>query len=92
VDSGASSEVRVFDGATEARLDDFYAYGPGFTGGVRVGSLETGGAPPPIDLLFGAGPGGGPHTRALDALSLSELDSFFAYDQNFHGGVFVGGD
>jgi hypothetical protein len=87
-----SPEVRVFDGPSEALRNDFYAYSPQLTGGVRVGTLETSGAPPAIDLLFGAGSGAGAQTRVLDVLSLAELDNFFAFDANFQGGIFVGGD
>jgi hypothetical protein len=43
-------------------------------------------------LVVGAGPSCGPHVRVLDALTLTELDSFFAYDAHFQGGVFGGGD
>src|SRR5262249_53877657 len=33
----AAPEVRLFDGATLAKLDDFYAFDPRFLGGVFVG-------------------------------------------------------
>jgi hypothetical protein len=41
------------------------------------------------DLLVGAGAGGGPHVRVLDAASGAEVRGFFAYDAAFTGGVRV---
>ncbi len=44
-------------------------------------------------MVLGAGPGGGPHVRALrflgPGLPVQELASFFAYAPAFAGGVFV---
>jgi hypothetical protein len=34
---GAAPELRLFDGATLAKLDDFYAFDPRFLGGVFIG-------------------------------------------------------
>jgi hypothetical protein len=41
------------------------------------------------EVIVGAGPGGGPHVRVLDGLSFHETESFFAYEPDFQGGVFV---
>jgi hypothetical protein len=38
--------------------------------------------------LTGAGPGGGPHVRILEATGALRAE-FFAFDPNFHGGVNV---
>jgi hypothetical protein len=43
------------------------------------------------DILTGVGPGGTPHVRVFDGLSAAALDSFFAFDAAFAGGVFVAG-
>ena len=44
---------------------------------------------PPIPFLVtGAGPGGGPHVK-LFSRDLSLLESFYAFDPSFTGGVFV---
>ena len=42
-----------------------------------------------VDLITGAGPGGGPHVRVLSGTDLRELHSFFAYAPGFAGGVSV---
>jgi subtilisin-like proprotein convertase family protein len=87
---GGGPEVRVFSGADGTALQGFFPYDPNFHGGVRVslvGDLNNDGL---ADLVTGAGIGGGPHVQVLDGVTLSSLDSFFAYDPNFHGGVWVG--
>jgi hypothetical protein len=38
-----------------------------------------------VDVVTGAGPSGGPHVRALDAITLSSLDELFAFDPAFGG-------
>ncbi len=43
----------------------------------------------PAVLVTGAGSGGGPHVRVMDAATLQERLSFFAYDTRFTGGVRV---
>src|SRR5687768_7509976 len=41
VDSGFASHVKAFSGATGAELRSFFAYGAGFTGGVRVAAGDV---------------------------------------------------
>ncbi len=88
-DAGAGPHVRVFSGANGALLRSFFAYGPGFGGGVRVaaGDLNGDGR---ADIITGAGPSGGPHVKVFDGVSNAELASFFAYDPGFLGGIYVG--
>jgi hypothetical protein len=87
---GAGPHVEVFDGASGSLLRSFFAYDPSFTGGVRVATADSNGDGK-ADLVTGAGPGAGPHVKLFDGLSLTVLDSFFAYDATFTGGVSVGG-
>jgi hypothetical protein len=75
----------------------FYAFNPGFRGGVRVttgnfdGDYQT-----PDSLVVGAGPGGGPHIiiynmqqdPATGLITVAGIrDQFMAYDPRFTGGV-----
>ena len=89
-DSGGASHVKVFDGATNAEIRSFFAYGGGFTGGVRVGSsdLNNDGF---ADIITGAGPGSaGGHVKAFDGVTGAEIRSFFAYGGSVDG-VYVAG-
>ncbi len=91
---GGGPHVRVFDGRllmTTQRvveLLNFMAYADSFRGGVNVATGDVNGDGR-SDLIVGAGPGGGPHVRVIDALSRTDLQSFLAYDPNFRGGVNV---
>src|SRR5262249_22119327 len=88
VASGAGPHVKVFDGVTGAEVYSFYAYDPGFQGGVfvAVGDVNGDGR---ADVVTGAGPGAGPHVMVFSGADLSVLASFFAYDPSFRGGVRV---
>ncbi len=82
--------MKVFDGGNaNVVLQSFLAYSASFSGGVRVGAIDRNGDGR-AEILTGAGPGGGPHVRAFDALTAAQLDSFFAFDANFSGGLWVG--
>jgi hypothetical protein len=87
-DSGAPPIVRVFDGPTGKSIRTFFAYSAFFTGGVRVAAGDVNGDGV-ADIITGAGPGGGPHVKVFDGVNGNLLDSFFAFDANFPGGVFV---
>src|SRR5262249_12238023 len=109
---GGSPHVKVIDGSKINMLQDnavisdsavvaqFYAYSPFFNGGVSVAAADVNGDPI-LDIVTGAGPGGGPHVKAIDGTRLNQLDSdaeisnsaligqFYAYDPGFSGGVSV---
>ncbi len=90
--SPAGSRVRVFDGANNARVRDFFAYTQSFLGGVNVAAIDINGDR--IDeVVTGAGVGGGPHVKAFDVRTdtIVELESFFAFEETFRGGVVVAG-
>src|SRR5262249_38941684 len=66
----------------------FFAYSPGFKGGVRVAAGDINGDGH-VDVITGAGPGGGPLVNAYDGANGALIRSFYAYDAGFSGGVFV---
>jgi hypothetical protein len=57
---------------------------------VRVGAVDVAGLGQ-SDLLTGAGPGRGPQLEVLDGITLAAVNSFFAFNPNFTGGIYVGG-
>jgi hypothetical protein len=86
--AGGGPHVRVVDGRTQAQLYSFFAFNSAFRGGVNVaaGRLNSDVF---ADIVVGAGRGGGPHVRAFSGTDLKKLVGFFAYDQEFTGGVYV---
>lgn len=88
--AGGGPHVKVFDGTNLNVLHSFFAYDPSFIGGVRVAAGDVNGDRF-SDIITGAGPGAGPHVKLFDGTNLNVLHSFFAYDPNFTGGVFVAG-
>jgi hypothetical protein len=86
--SGGGPNVRIFNGSDATMIASYFAYDPGFTGGVRVavGAFDSQGH---ASIVTSPGPSGGPHVRAKDAATLADLDSFFALDPQFTGGVFI---
>lgn len=63
-------------------------YAASFKGGIRVGAVEAQGQ---VNLLTGPGPGTPAVVNVFDGISTSVLDSFFAYESDFTGGLFVAG-
>ncbi len=82
--------VKVFDGRTGQQLLDFFAFDPNFLGGVQVGVGDVDGDKI-VDIIVGSGPGAGPHVKVFRSIDQLLLDSFFAYEPKFPGGVFVAG-
>ncbi|MFM7097108.1 MAG: beta strand repeat-containing protein [Gemmataceae bacterium] len=86
--SGPTGAVSIFYGSgATSRLEPF---GPAFTGGIRVGAAlgafnNLTNTYPPY-LLVAAGPGGGPQVSLFDS-NLNIVDAFFAFPENFTGGV-----
>src|SRR5205807_1137270 len=86
---GGGPAVKVFDGATGALLQSFFAYDPGFTGGVFVAAGDVNGDGK-ADIIVGPGAGSGPNVRVFDGANVSNvLRDFMAYDLSFTGGVSV---
>jgi len=112
-DSGGGPHVKVIDAtklgqllpnsqiADSALVGQFYAYDPRFTGGVRVAAADLNGDGV-LDIVTGAGPGGGPHVKVIDGSKLQDLlpnsqiadgaliGQFYAYTPTLsRGGVYV---
>ncbi len=91
--AGGAAHVRLWHSlghpADTGPFAEFLAYDPRFTGGVSVAAsdLDGNGA---VEVITGAGPGGGPHVEAFRAADQARLLSFYAFDPAFTGGVFVG--
>lgn len=79
--------VRIYDAQGEWTEQEFFAYSVSFRGGVNVaaGDIDGDGTD---EIVTGPGPGGGPQVRVFDQNGAPVLQ-FFAYDQNFRGGVNV---
>jgi hypothetical protein len=96
--SGSAAHVKVFDGfivsglpfpALGSEIRSFIAYDPGFTGGVYVAAGDVNGDGT-ADIITGAGRGSaGGHVKVFRGSDLSLLNSFFAYEPTFRGGVRV---
>lgn len=86
--AGGGPHVRIFN-SLGAPIGGFFAYDPGFPGGVRVATGDVTGDG--VDeIITGAGPGGGPHVRAF-RLDGSVVANFYAYSPAFSSGVYVSG-
>ena len=85
---GGGPHVEVFDGKTGQMIQSFFAYAPNFTGGVNIAVADVNGDGF-ADIVTGAGAGGGPHVEVFSGKDGSLLQSFFAYDAGFSGGVSV---
>ena len=88
VDYGGGSVVQI-NYANGTNLS-FFAYSPTYTGGVRVALGDVNGDGY-NDLITGTGVGGGPHIKVYNLISGRpvEMASFFAFEPNFMGGVYV---
>ena len=86
---GGGPHVRIFnkDGGV---IGQFFAYNKNFRGGVNVSAGDVDGDGE-VEIVTGAGFGGGPQVRIFKKDGRS-IGQFFAYDKNFRGGVkvFVG--
>ncbi len=78
--------IRIFDNHANVKKQ-FFAYNKNFRGGVNVaaGDVDNDGL---AEIITGAGPGGAPHVRVFKPNSRL-LGSFYAYEDEFSGGVNV---
>jgi hypothetical protein len=90
-DLGLHGDVKVFrtDGTEIAH---FAPYGISWRGAVNVAVVRTAGAATD-EVVTGPGPGGGPDVKVWrwTGSEFAEVASWYAYDPNFAGGVYVAG-
>jgi hypothetical protein len=87
-DASGGPHVKVFSGKDGSVLQSFFAFGPTFTGGVRVAAQDINGDGR-ADIVTGAGPGGAPIVEAFSGVNGQLIFSAMAYAPNFTGGVYV---
>jgi hypothetical protein len=87
--AGGAPHVKAFDAISGNELLSFMAYDSTFLGGVFVaaGDLNSNGS---TQIVTGTGFGGAAHVKIFESRTLAELNSFYAYDAAFIGGVRVG--
>ncbi len=82
-----SAEVKLFAGDSHQLIESFLIFPDQFKGGATVATGDFGGDG--IDeVVVGAGPGGGPQVRVFTADG-AELNNFFAFNDEFRGGLSV---
>jgi hypothetical protein len=85
---GHEPVVTVFSGRNTQPITSFLAYERAFHGGVFVAAADTRGDGR-AEVVTGAGTNGGPHVRMFEPATGRLVSEFFAYDQQFLGGVRV---
>jgi uncharacterized delta-60 repeat protein len=88
--AGGPPVFKVFDARTGALREQQFVFGPGFTGGVRVGAVDANGDFRD-DIIAGMGVGGRPRVLVVDSNGGGVLDSFAAFDPGVTSGLFVTG-
>ncbi|MFN6049824.1 MAG: transporter, partial [Planctomycetia bacterium] len=92
--AGGGPHVQVFSGANYSNIASFFAFEPTFTGGISVAGGDVNGDGY-VDVVIGAGPGGGPRVLAFSGEQLAQsgslvaLANFWAFDVGVNRGVFV---
>ncbi|MFL5330678.1 MAG: peptidylprolyl isomerase [Gemmataceae bacterium] len=87
--AGGAPLVSVFEPFNGNRNErNFFAYDPSFHGGVNVGVANISDSKG-LDIVTGAGPGGGPHVQVFNSATGNAIRSFYAYDAHYTGGVDV---
>lgn len=84
---GRESLIKVFDHRASLRKQ-FLAYGRNWRGGVNLaaGDLNNDGI---AEIAVGAQPGAAPHVRSFDGQG-TLLESFYAWEEGWNGGVNIG--
>jgi VCBS repeat protein len=87
---GTAPEVRVFDGRSTNPIGEFFAFQPGFSGGVFVSAtdLDRDGR---AEIIAGSGAEGPAALRVFKGLEGDVLVEYFAFGEEYQGGVWVAG-
>jgi len=85
--AGGGPQVRIFNSDGRLLNGGFFAYDRTFRGGVNLAVVDLNGDGTK-EIITGSGAGGGPQVRIFNQDG-KLLSSFFAYDKNSRGGVFV---
>lgn len=85
---GGGPQIRVFSSDGCLINPGFFAYAKNFRGGVSVSVADTNNNGS-MEIIAGAGYGGGPHVRIFDASGKLLSPGFMAFDPSFRGGVTV---
>jgi hypothetical protein len=90
---GGGPHVRIFNvTVVPTVVGEFFAYDPGFRGGVRVAVGVANSSDNIADIITSPGPGGGPHVRAFSGANLSqEILGMMAFESSFVGGLYLAG-
>jgi hypothetical protein len=90
-DAGGGPNVTVLSGKDRGVLLSYFPYDMNFTGGARVAAGDTNGDGK-AEIITGAGTGGGANVTVYQFNNgqAQVLQSYFAFDMNFAGGIFVG--
>ena len=95
--AGGGANIRVFDSETGVILRNFLAAAPGFIlaadgsnppTGTHVAAVDHNGTKPD-DILVGYGEGANAIVNIFDFTNANKIDSFFAFNPLFQGGVYV---
>ena len=85
---GGGPRVRIFSGLNQTSVADYFAYDSSFRNGVNVAAGDINGDGR-VDVVTGAGFGGGPDVRAFSGTTSTPLAAFFAFENTATGGVRV---
>jgi hypothetical protein len=85
---GGAPTVKVFDGRSGNLIEELQVFDPSFIGGVNVASADFN-QDGRDDLVVGAGTGGPSTVRVFDGASGNLVKEFFAFEQQYVGGVRV---
>jgi fibronectin-binding autotransporter adhesin len=84
--SGLSPQLKVFDGVNGNLIRNFFAFKPGFTGGIYVAAGDVNGDGV-ADIVVSLGAGAPPEVKVFDGANSNLLRDFLAFDPAFTGGV-----